>query len=202
MSFSQKSSEGSMKENKMYFWNILPWRYRIKLQKYRFSRRGVVVDKAPNVTGQLPDLLINGACIIGNNCHFRSFRTRQRIRVDSGAELSLGDNCFINDAVTICATKQISIGNNVKLGDQVHIYDSDFHQVSPDRDVEQGAIKIANNVWIGAKVMILAGSTIGDNSVIAAGSVVRGIIPPNCVAGGMPAKVIKYFDVAPGWIRR
>jgi maltose O-acetyltransferase len=55
-------------------------------------------------------------------------------------------------------------------------------------------VSIGNNVWIGSRVMILKGASIGDNSVIAAMSVVTSAIPANCVAAGVPAKVIRKIE--------
>ncbi len=55
-------------------------------------------------------------------------------------------------------------------------------------------VRIGNNVWIGSRVMVLKGASIGDNSVIAAMSVVTSAIPANCVAAGVPAKVIRKIE--------
>ena len=60
--------------------------------------------------------------------------------------------------------------------------------------ISKGEIKIGQNVWICDKVTILGGVTIGDNVIIAAGSVVTHDIPSNCMAAGMPARVIKKLE--------
>ena len=60
-------------------------------------------------------------------------------------------------------------------------------------------IEIENNVWIGGGCILLPGVTIGENSVIGAGSVVTRPIPPNCVAVGNPCRVIRYFDTDREW---
>ena len=57
--------------------------------------------------------------------------------------------------------------------------------------VNHQGIKIGNNVWIGAKATFLDGSVVGNNSIVAAGAVVRGIFPDNVIIGGVPAKIIK-----------
>jgi len=181
---------------------LLPYRIRQFLYGCLISRWRISGTDIPQFIGALPDINNVGEFKLGINCSFRSYRLKQRISVWSGASLALGDRCFLNDAVTICATQEVRIGNYAKIGDQVHIYDSDFHQVTADADVYQAPVIIGNNVWIGAKSMILAGSIIGDNSVIAAGSIVKGIIPANCVAAGSPAKVIKTFDTPENWIRK
>ncbi len=181
---------------------LLPYRVRQFIYKSLIKQWKISAHDLPQIIGVLPDIINAGEFNLGTNCTFRSYRLRHRVSVWAGAKLTIGNNCFLNDAVTICSTQEISIGNFAKIGDQVHIYDSDFHQVTADADAYQAPIVIGNNVWVGAKSMILAGTTIGDNSVIAAGSIVKGNIPANCVAAGSPAKVIKTFDVPENWIRK
>lgn len=177
-----------------------------KFRKFRIrkaiSRWNIAANPAIKIEGEIPDVLNEGTLILGQQITFRSFRYNQRLRVLPDAKLQIGDKTFLNDSVTICATQNIRIGNNNKIGDQVHIYDSDFHEVTPTSGVRQEPIFIGDNVWIGAKSMILAGAKIGNNSVIAAGSVVKGEIPANCLAAGVPAKVLKFFEVPDGWIRK
>jgi maltose O-acetyltransferase len=83
----------------------------------------------------------------------------------------------------------------------VYIYDTDFHATAPNRIAKTEDVKISDNVWIGANSMVLAGASIGRHSVIAAGSIVTGEIPPNCVAAGRPATVLKTFEAPDDWIR-
>ena len=140
--------------------------------------------------------------VFAGSLNLRNYRTVQRFSVREGAVLHIGAGGYINDGVTICATRSVRIGNNVRIADQVFIYDTDFHPVSPDTPTRQLPVHIGHNVWIGAKAAVLAGTTIGDNSVIAAGAVVSGDIPANCVAGGVPAKVIRTFAAPPAdWAR-
>lgn len=77
----------------------------------------------------------------------------------------------------------------------VSIFDTDFHCIpSENRNRSLGKVApvvISNNVWLGSRVMVLKGVTIGENSIIAAGAVVAKSIPPNVIAAGVPAKVIR-----------
>lgn len=184
------------------FVNFLPYRIKRFIYNYLLKKWKITTIGIPSIVGDFPDIANAGTLILGKNCCFRSYRLKQRISVWKNATLTIGNDCFFNDAVTICSTQSISIGSYAKIGDQVHIYDSDFHQVTPEKDAYQSAVSIGRNVWVGAKSIILAGSSIGDNSVIAAGSTVKGDIPKNCVAAGSPAKVIKYFDAPDNWIRK
>lgn len=113
-----------------------------------------------------------------------------------GACITIGDNAGISCS-TIVAMKSVQIGNNVFIGANCTITDSDFHSLDFDQriqstdDGEIDAVIIENNVWLSMNVVVLKGVTIGENSVIAANSVVINNIPANCLAGGTPAKVIK-----------
>lgn len=111
--------------------------------------------------------------------------------------IEIGDNVGISGS-TLNASKLIKIGNNVLIGSGCLITDTDSHPINwEDRlidDVEKiksAPIIIEDNVFIGARSIILKGVTIGKCSVIAAGSVVTHSIPANVVAGGNPAKIIK-----------
>lgn len=135
---------------------------------------------------------------IGVNCEFRSSHDSNQIGVYTPCSIStlkrnahivIGDNCGMTGCVIGCA-KSISIGNNVRIGANVLITDTDWHtddkRTMPDKDVV-----IGNNVWLGYGVKVLKGVTIGDNSVIGLGSIVTHDIPSNTIAAGNPCKVIK-----------
>lgn len=114
------------------------------------------------------------------------------------AEITIGNGNVFNNNVTLIANERIVIGDGCLIGDQVAIYDSDFHEINPTTR-KQGAgptrpVMVGNNVWLGSRVMVLKGVTIGDNSVIGAMSLVTKSIPANCLAAGNPAKVIRTFE--------
>lgn len=110
----------------------------------------------------------------------------------------IGEGSAWSNNVSIVANKRITIGKDCRIGDGVSIYDCDFHEIDPrHRNRSPGPtaeVVIGNNVWLGSRVMVLKGVTIGDNSVIAAMSVVTKPIPPNVIAGGNPAKIIRGLD--------
>lgn len=114
-----------------------------------------------------------------------------------GAEILIGNNVGVS-GVTIYSATSIHIGNNVLLGANVVLYDTDFHQLNPlDRragiqdSIRTSPVVIEDDVFIGANSIILKGSRIGKGSVIGAGSVVTKDVPPFAVAAGNPARVIK-----------
>lgn len=110
--------------------------------------------------------------------------------------LTIGKNFGINRYSRIIAHDEISIGNNVTIGQMVSILDHN-HKYEMTQDVltfdgyETKKTSIGNNVWIADKCTILKGVTIGDNVVVGANAVVYKDIPSNCVVGGNPLKVLK-----------
>lgn len=112
------------------------------------------------------------------------------------SQVIIGDGVSINNnAVIIADRTTIKIGDNTLIGTEFCVYDSDFHALDPtkrlDQDYRAAPVEIGFNVFIGSRVTVLKGVTIGDNSVIASGSVVVRNIPSDVIAGGVPAKVIR-----------
>ena len=120
-----------------------------------------------------------------------------KLRTMAGATLVIGDNVGLNGTSITCR-ERIEIGEGTMIAANVVIVDSDFHQQWPPADrwdpsstPDTMAVSIGRHVWIGVGSIILKGATIGDNSIIGAGSVVTGPIPPNVIAAGVPAKVVR-----------
>lgn len=144
---------------------------------------------------------------IGENVYLRSSSNGYHagmpfpttILVDlNGAECEIGDNCRINGAY-LHAQKKIVVGKNSVIAAGVNIIDSNGHVLnSPNRTRGRdspGEVIIGENVWVGLNVIILKNTTIGNNSVIAAGSVVKGRFPDNVLIQGNPAKIIRVLDI-------
>lgn len=110
--------------------------------------------------------------------------------------IEIGDYCLICPGVRIAAATQITIGDSCMLASGAYLTDSDWHDIY-DRSIPIGKsapVILEENVWIGDSAMVCKGVTIGKNSIIGAGSVVASDIPPNVIAVGNPAKVIKHLD--------
>jgi len=110
--------------------------------------------------------------------------------------ITIGDYCLICPGVRISAATEIIIGDSCMMAQEACITDSDWHGLY-DRSQPVGqtaAVRIGNNAWIGDSAMVCKGVTIGDNSIIGAGSIVTKDIPPNVIAAGNPAVVIKKLD--------
>lgn len=119
------------------------------------------------------------------------------LHVDYGCNIYIGDNFYANYDCIFLDVCPIIIGNNVMFGPRVEIYTATHPLDAEARNsqLESGKkVIIGNNVWVGGSVVIVPGVTIGDNTVIGAGSVVTKDIPSNVVAAGNPAKVIRKLD--------
>lgn len=179
----------------------LPGPLRRGLFALLLKRKGVDLQSPIKIIGKLP--LIHGAghLQIGKDVFFESRLCAHQIRVSDGAFLKIGQAVYLNEGVDIAAYLHIEIGDYTRLAPHVCIMDYDFHDITPDRPARKEPIKIGNNVWIGTKCVILRGSSIGDHSIIGAGSVVKGHIPDRCIAAGNPAQVIRRFRANDGWAR-
>ena len=112
------------------------------------------------------------------------------IRVVKNGELTIAGG-FINEGVQITCASKIVIGAECTIARDVVIRDYDAHIIEiPGYEISK-PIEIGNHVWIGNRAMILKGVRIGDGAVIAAGAIVTKDVPPNCIAAGVPAKVLK-----------
>lgn len=147
-----------------------------------------------------PGINLGKQLTTGYHCRFESFSN------DNTITLSFGNNVQINDFVHINAVKHVSIGDNTLIASKVFITDlahgsylGDENDSVPDsivkdRPLSFKPVNIGNNVWIGEFVSVLPGVSIGDNAIIGSNSVVTKSIPPNCIAVGNPAKVIKKYN--------
>ena len=110
--------------------------------------------------------------------------------------ISLGNYILISPGTSIRSAESIDIGDSTMIASDVVITDSDWHGLYDRTDyvATPKPVKIHKNVWIGERSIILKGTQIGENSIIGAGSVVHGDIPPNSVYAGNPAKEVKKLD--------
>lgn len=140
--------------------------------------------------------------IIGNDCRFRSGKKDNYIGLSTpcifstlsrNAQIIIGDGCGMSGAV-IGASKSIIVGNNVKIGANSVITDTDWHH-EDSRSGQDAEVRIGNNVWLGYGTVVLKGVEIGENSIIGAKSVVTRSIPPNVLAAGNPCRVIRELNL-------
>jgi maltose O-acetyltransferase len=120
------------------------------------------------------------------------------IRIYGDGEIKAKEDCYISffSYINVCKGTVLEIGRSVAIGHNVKIYTSSFDaeflvKTGGRRESSKKNVTLGNNVLIGANVFICPGVEIGDNVVIGANSVVATNIPPNSIAAGSPAKVVK-----------
>lgn len=121
-----------------------------------------------------------------------SFHVNLPLYTDFGVHIRIGKRVFINTAVMLTDLGGITFEDDVLIGPRVNIITVD-HPIDPAqrRGVIVKPVVIKKNAWIGAGATILAGVTVGENAIVAAGAVVNKDVPANTIVGGIPAKVIK-----------
>ncbi len=125
------------------------------------------------------------------------FHIEPNFYCDYGYNIELGDNFYSNHNLVILDCAKVTFGDNVFIGPNSGFYTAEHPLNAKERIT--GAewakpINVGNNVWFGGNVTVLAGVTIGDNTVIGAGSVVTKDIPSNVVAVGNPCKIIRKIE--------
>lgn len=155
------------------------------------------------------NFVINGEkyITIGNNTRIKPGLVMESIDNHNGfefhPEILIGNNVSVNYHAHIASVNKVQIGDNVLIGSKVFIADHSHGEASSEalllppskrKLYSKGTVIIEDNVWIGENCAILPGVTIGQNSIIGANSVVTKSIPPNCVAAGNPARLIKTID--------
>ena len=134
---------------------------------------------------------------VGRNVHIcKNYTISGQKKLTIGSHVWIGAHfyCRADGGLTIGSGTILS--RNVEIWTTNHCYDADDLQTIPyDRRMIAKPVAIGENVWIGSRVIILPGVTIGEGAVIGAGAVVTKDIPPYAVAGGNPAKVLKYRNI-------
>jgi acetyltransferase-like isoleucine patch superfamily enzyme len=189
-------------------------KWKTKLLKFKFGKQ-LITDGPVRILGNLPVFKLPGTSkiILGNkvvlNSDSKNSNTALTFNCTFACGLTgiieIGDNTMLN-GVSVTSYNKVVIGKNCQIASSTLISDTDFHPVDPEvrmREcmgykidhslVNKKPVIIGNNVWIGWGSIILKGVNIGDNSIIAAGSVVLNDIPANVIAAGNPAIVKKHI---------
>lgn len=121
--------------------------------------------------------------------------------------LEIGDRCVIGARCTITAHESIRIGDAVWFGQDVFVSDASHGYADPDTPIGQQfgvhqPVEVGSGSWIGHGAILLPGARIGRNVVVAAGSVVRGVVEDHCIVAGAPATVVRRLEPGVGWVGR
>ena len=155
---------------------------------------GLRIEKLPYIRGK-------GQIFVGDNVYISGkvgigFASASNVPVPT---LKIGNNTFVGHDCAFSMRKGITIGDHCLLAGGIIIQDNDGHPLDPElrkantpvSDNEAHPVAIKDGAWIGRRVIVLKGVTIGQNSVVGAGSVVTKDIPDDSVAAGNPAKTLK-----------
>ncbi|MCH1547142.1 MAG: acyltransferase [Flavobacteriaceae bacterium] len=149
-----------------------------------------------------------GKILISDNCQINSGLrynpiggdTITRLVVRNGGEIIIKKNVGISNS-TLVSSARITIGENTIIGGSCKIWDTDFHSINytdrlskPEKNIKSEPIIIGKNCFIGANSIILKGVEVGDNAVVAAGSIVTKDVIKNTIVAGSPAKFIKNIE--------
>jgi acetyltransferase-like isoleucine patch superfamily enzyme len=120
------------------------------------------------------------------------------------ARIRIGSGTFLNLGVMVAATQLVEIGDHCMFANGCFVTDGNHRFDNPEQPVtwqgfsSRGPTRIGDNVWCGANVVVTSGVTIGERSVIGANSVVTDDVPPFSIAAGVPARVVRRVEYAPG----
>lgn len=151
---------------------------------FRLLARLNTAENVDEVRAYLSEII--GTAVAESTTVFPPFHT------NLGHNIHLGERVFINHACSFLDLGGITIEDDVMIGPRVNITSEDHPvDIATRKTLVPGEVIIRKNAWIGAGATILPGVTVGENSVVAAGAVVRNDVPPNTVVGGVPARVLK-----------
>jgi maltose O-acetyltransferase len=132
--------------------------------------------------------------VIGDRVQLISTIATLELVSDPGGVLEIGERTLVNFGCSLVATTLVRIGARSHIGPYTMMLDNDFHRVEPERRLERPESKpivVGDNVWIGARVIVMAGVTVGQDACVGAGSVVTADVPPRALVAGVPARLIR-----------
>lgn len=159
---------------------------------HRFSQEALQVTMELNNKYHAPEEIVEIFSRLTARPTDKTFRLFPPFYTDCGKNISVGKNVFINSGCKFQDQGGITIEDGVLIGHNVTLLTLN-HEEAPARrqNLRAAPIFIGRNAWLGANVTVLAGVSIGAGAIIGAGAVVTKDVPPNAIAAGVPAKVIR-----------
>lgn len=158
-----------------------------------YLRKASHVGRRVRLRGR-PVVNADGSIIVHDRVQLVSHVARLELGTGACGVLEIGARTLVNYGCSIAALDRVTIGERCLIGPHCMIIDSAFHDIDPDRRLDAPVadpITIGDNVWLGARVVVLPGVTIGHDAVIGIGSIVTSDVPPRSLAVGVPARVIR-----------
>jgi acetyltransferase-like isoleucine patch superfamily enzyme len=136
-----------------------------------------------------------GRIVIGDGCRFDADNAIHAMK--PMVAVRIGDECYVN-GVDIVATEDVTIGGRCMIG-ECSLVTTDYHSARPDRwspdaPVNTGPITVGSNVWIAGRAVVTKGVSIGHNSVVSIGTIVREDVPENVIVSSHEQHVVKELD--------
>ena len=156
-------------------------------------RRATLLGPRVRLRGR-PVVKAYGTIVIGDRVKLDSMVARLELVAGVGGTLEIGERSLVNFGCSLVAYERVTIGERCLIGPHCMIMDTPFHNIDPDRRLEASVVEpitIGDNVWLGARVIVLPGVNIGDDAVIGIGSVVTHDVPSRTLAVGVPARVVR-----------
>ncbi len=180
------------------------WLRRLRMRRQCVLAQGTVLHdtaRIVNMTGT------RSSVDIGPFTHVRG----ELLTFAHGGEIRIGEYCYIGEGTRIWSARRIRLGNRVLIAHNVTVMDSLTHPIGArarhehfrdiitsghprNLDLGEQEVEIGDDVWIGCTAVILRGVSLGQGSIIGAGSVVTERVPPWTIVGGNPARVIRELN--------
>lgn len=168
-------------------------------RKFGQAGRNMLIFKPMQIDRKCKYLYLGDNVVIRKYARINRYPYRNETK-DNEPVIKIGNNCNIGQRVSLLAGGNITIGDNVIMASDILIT-SENHSIDPeseifymDQPLKCSDVEIKEGTWIGEKVCIMPGITIGKKCVIGAGSIVTKSIPDYCIAVGNPARIIKKYD--------
>ena len=166
---------------------------RAVLQARWSLRRADRVGERVRVRGR-PAVTNHGHMLIGDRVQLVSTIATLELVCEKGGTFVIGERTLVNFGGSLVATELLRIGARCQIGPYAMLLDNDYHRIEPERRLERppsAPIVVEDNVWLGARVIVIAGVTIGADSCVGAGSVVTADVAPRSFVAGVPARFVR-----------
>ena len=155
---------------------------------FRYRKRFACLGRL-HIAGRAGLKILGSGRIYAGNLSISASYFPTVIYIGPGAELKMGNDVFLNQGVGIGCASQVTIEDETMVSEMTTILDTDWHGIDGD-EAKVEPVFIGKHVWIGFKCAILKGVSIGNYSIIGAGSVVTHSVPAHAIVAGNPAKQV------------
>ena len=171
----------------------------IAIKRFGRAGKGLLIFKPIQLDRKRDFILLGDNVVIRKYARINCY-PRWNAEKNNEPIITIGNNCIIGQRLSLLAGGKITIGNNVLMASDI-LVTSENHSIDPENEIfymdqplKCADVEIKEGCWIGEKVCIMSGVTIGKKSIIGAGSIVTKSIPDYSIAVGNPARVIKQYD--------